>query len=251
MQKTVVAVLLLPLFFQACVQKKQLQYMQDVEKLSDYSPPKHEYVIQPGDLLYVRILTIDMAFHEMFEPDTRNRERVMTNEAGLFIEGYSVNEQGYIKLPLLNDIHVAGHTTEGAKKQVQKKVDELFKDAKVDLKLLNFKVTVMGEVVRPGVYNNYLNQFTLFDALAKAGNITEYGNRRNVLIMRQGNKGTSTMHVDLTSAGVLQSEAYYLRPNDVIIVEPNTTRVFSLNVPTFSFAFSAISTFLLLLNFFK
>ncbi len=225
--------------------------MQDIDEIPEYFPLKHHYTIRQGDLLYIRVLTLDMAFHEMFEPDTRYRERIMTNEAGLYIEGYSVDEKGYISLPVLERIHVAGNTVEEAKAVIQKKVDELFKDARVEVKLLNFRVTVMGEVARPGVYNNYLNYMTLFDALAKAGNITEYGNRRNVLVMRKGENSTTTMKVDLTAAGVLHSDAYYLQPNDVIIVEPNTSRAFNLNIPTISLAFSAVSTFLLLLNFFK
>lgn len=235
----------------SCIHNKQLKYLQDVDEVAEFFPHKHKYTIREGDLLYVRILTLDMAFHEMFEPDTRYRERVMTNEPGLYIEGYAVNDKGNITLPVLENIHVAGNTVEEAKAVIQKEVDELFKDAKVELKLLNFRVTVLGEVARPGVYNNYLDHLTVFEAIGRAGNITEYGNRTNVLLMRQGKNSTTTIKLDLTASDIINSEAYFLQPNDIIIVEPNSSRAFNLNIPTISLAFSAVSTFLLLLNFFR
>lgn len=236
---------------QSCIHNRQLKYMQDIDEVAEFFPQKHKYTIRKGDLLYVRVLTLDMAFHEMFEPDTRYRDRVMTNEPGLYIEGYSVNDQGFITLPVLEEIHVAGYTIQEVKAVIQEEVDDLFKDAKVEVKLLNFRVTVLGEVSRPGVYNNYLDHLTLFEAIGRAGNITEYGNRTNVLVMRQGENSTKTMKVDLTASDIINSEAYFLQPNDVIIVEPNISRPFNLNIPTISLAFSAVSTFLLLLNFFN
>jgi polysaccharide biosynthesis/export protein len=155
----------------------------------------------------------------------------------------------YVTLPALSRVHVKGLTLEEAEKSVQEKVDELFKDASAVVKLANYKISVIGEVARPGVYLNYQNQVTVFDALAKAGNITDFGNRENVLVMRSNDSGTKAYRMDLTRASALYSEAYFLLPNDIVIVEPTNIKVFRLNTPTLTFAFSALSTLLLIINF--
>ena len=252
MKKLLYIPALLFLISTSCIQKKQLLYMQDIadQTTATYATALFEYRIRPGDILYVRITTMEKAYQEFLEREgTSTQDRYMTNEASLYLMGYTVDDDGYISLPALGKTEVKGHTIEEAEKSVQTKVDELFKDATAVVKLANYNISVVGEVSRPGVYLNYQNQVTIFDAIAKAGNITDFGNRRNVLVMRPAENGTRTFRIDLTSANALDSEAYFLLPNDVVIIEPNNTKVFRLNTPTLTFAFSALSTLLLIINF--
>ena len=226
--------------------------MQDIADETEATLPTalFEYKIQSGDILYVRITTMERAYQEFLEREsTSTLDRQIANEASLYLSGYTVDDAGYITLPALSRVHVKGMTIEEAGKTVQEKVDELFKGASAVVKLANYKVSVVGEVARPGVYLNYQNQVTVFDALAKAGNITDFGNRENVLVMRPTDSGTKTFRIDLTRASALDSEAYFLLPNDIVIVEPTNTKVFRLNTPTLTFAFSALSTLLLIINF--
>ena len=226
--------------------------MQDIadETSAIYPTALFEYRIQSGDILYVRITTMERAYQEFLEREgTLASDRYLANEASLYLTGYTVNDEGYVNLPALARMHVKGQTLQEAEKLIQKKVDELFKDASTVVKLTNYKVSIVGEVSRPGTYLNYQNQVTIFDAIATAGNITDFGNRENVLVMRGTDEGTKTYRIDLTSASALDSEAYFLLPNDLVIVEPNNTKIFRLNTPTLTFAFSVLSTLLLIINF--
>ena len=252
LKKLLFLVLVVLLGSSSCVQKKQLLYMQDIADETEATLPTalFEYKIQSGDILYVRITTMERAYIEFLEREQVSRmDRYIADEASLYLTGYTVDDEGYVTLPALSRVRVRGMTLEEAQRLVQEKVDELFKDASAVVKLANYKISVVGEVTRPGVYLNYQNQVTVFDALARAGNITDFGNRENVLVMRPTDSGTRTYRMDLTRASALDSEAYFLLPNDIVIVEPTNTKVFRLNTPTLTFAFSALSTLLLIINF--
>lgn len=252
MKKILFLLLVTALIFSSCVQKKQLLYLQDIADETEATLPTalFEYNIRAGDILYVKIMTRERAYIEFLEREQVSMmDRYVADEASLYLTGYTVNDEGYITLPALSRVYVNGLTIEEAERSVQEKIDELYKDASAVVKLANYKISLIGEVARPGVYLNYQNQVTVFDALARAGNITDFGNRENVLVMRSTDSGTKTYRMDLTRASVLDSEAYFLLPNDIVIVEPSNTKVFRLNTPTLSFAFSALSTVLLIINF--
>ena len=125
----------------------------------------------------------------------------------------------------------------------------------VECKLLSFKFTVIGEVKAPGTYVNYNNYLTVLEAIGRAGGVGDYGNRNKVLVVRPMDKGTKTFRLDLQDKKILASEAYFLLPNDVVIVEPLKQKIFNMNLPTFSFilgsSLSAITTTILLINYLK
>lgn len=252
MNRTLFFIMISGLMLTSCIQKKQLLYMQDIEHdpPGTYTLPEFEYRIQKGDILYVKINTLDQAYQAMFESDQASQQRFTTAaEAQMYLTGYTVDKSGNIELPVLGKIDVENKTTEQAREAVQEKLDNYFKEARAEVKLVNYKITVTGEVGSPGVYINYQNQVTVFDAIAQAGNITDFGNRQNVLVLRPGENGTQSFRMDLTNTSALSSEGYFLRPNDMVFVEPNNTKVFRLNTPTVTFAFSALSTLLLIINF--
>ena len=252
MKKIFSLLLIIVLGLSSCIQKRQLLYMQDIpDEITETFPTAlFEYKIKSGDILYVRITTLERAYQEFLERSEYSlRDRNIADEGSLYLMGYTVDNGGYITLPALGRMQVKGLTIEESESFLQKKVDELFIDANAVVKLANYQVTVVGEVNRPGVYLNYQNEVTIFDALAKAGNITDFGNREKVLVMRPSDEGTRTFRIDLTRAAALDSQAFFLLPNDIVIVEPNTTKVFRLNTPTFTFVFSALSALLLIFNF--
>ncbi len=111
------------------------------------------------------------------------------------------------------------------------KAEEVFKGATVECKLLSFKFTVIGEVRAPGSYINYNNYLTVLEAIGRAGGVGDYGRRDKVLVVRPTEKGTKTYNLNLQDKNLLASEAYFLLPNDVIIVEPLGQKIFNLNLP--------------------
>jgi len=158
-----------------------------------------------------------------------------------------------ISIPILGDIKVIGLTSDEVKTSVEERARQYLKDAVINVKLLSFKFTVMGEVNRPGTYTNFNNQLTVLDAIGEAGDISDYGNRRHVLVLRPAKEGTNTYHIDLQDKNLLQSEGYFLLPNDIVIVEPLKSKPTQINIPTYTLlittTLSTISTLILLLNY--
>ena len=125
---------------------------------------------------------------------------------------------------------------------LQDKIDKSFKDATVECKLLSFKFTVIGEVRAPGTYVNYSNYLTVFEAIGRAGGIGDYGRRDKILVVRPTEKGTKTFTLNLQDKNILSSEAYFLLPNDVIIVEPESGKLFNLNFPPFAAILATVTS---------
>jgi len=171
------------------------------------------------------------------------------DESNIYVFGYTVSDTGDISIPILGDVKVMGLTTDEVKTAVEKRAKQYLKDAVINVKLLTFKFTVMGEVNKPGSYTNFNNQLTVLDAIGMAGDISDYGNRKHVLVLRPAKQGTHTYHIDLQDKNLLQSEGYFLLPNDIVIVEPIKSKPFQMNIPTMSLALATISTLVLLVSF--
>jgi polysaccharide biosynthesis/export protein len=234
----------------SCIQRKHLLYLQG-RKLTDRAlKPPPVYKIKPGDVLHVKILTIDKALQEIVEKQATQVERVQLNEPSLYLSGYVVNENGAISLPLFGQVKVAGQSVSEITATIQKEVDEYYRDASVDVKLISFKITVLGEVMRPGSFYVYQDHLNVFEAISKAGNMTDLA-KREVLLVRQTPEGNETMRLDLADSKILASEGFYLLPNDIIIVEPGHGKSFRMNVPIFTLSFSALSALLLIINYFS
>jgi polysaccharide export outer membrane protein len=172
-------------------------------------------------------------------------------QSNIFIYGYTVNDSGYISLPILGDIFVYGLTIDEITRSINVSASEYLKDATVNVKLLTFKFTVIGEVNRPGTYTNFNNQLTVLEAIGIAGDISNYGNRKSVLVVRPTKDGTYTYRINVQDKNLLQSEGYFLLPNDIVIVEPIKSKPFQLNIPTLSLLLTSISTLILILSFIK
>ena len=179
----------------------------------------------------------------------------MQYESGQFLSGYDVDSKGNVMLPVIGKVYVEGLTLEDMRDSLQIKTEKFFPNSIIECKLLSFKFTVIGEIKAPGTYTNYNNYLTVLEAIGRAGGITEYGKKDNVLVVRAFEKGTQTFRINLHDKSILTSEAYFLLPNDVVIVETVRHKIFNLNLPTISFAISTatamITTTLLLINFFN
>jgi len=223
----------------------------DTTSAQQYFPlQRPEYRIQYQDILYVNITTLNNEMNDILNLGLQRFSATsFRDESNIYIFGYTVSDSGNITLPILGDIFVNGLTVNEVKQSIQERAKEYLKDAVVNVKLLSFKFTVIGEVNRPGAYVNYNNQLTVLEAIGMAGNITDYGNRQNVLIVRPTKEGTHTYRINLQNKSLLQSEGYFLLPNDIVIVEPIKSKPFRLNIPNISLALSSISTLILVLSF--
>lgn len=215
-----------------------------------YPKTQPVYKIQTRDILYIRIYTFDQEVSNMINQTAGvSQQNLFQNESSLFVNGYTVNDSGYIEIPVLGRITVAGKTVDEATNAVRERAERFLKDATIIVKLVSFKFSVLGEVSRPGTYHNYSNQLTVLEAISMAGDITDYGNRHKVLVLRPDKNGTKTFRLDLTDKNILTSDGFFLLPNDIVYVEPIKTKFFKINIPTISLFLTSISTLILVLKY--
>ena len=246
------------ILFGGCTSQKELTYLNNLDTTSvqQFFPKERpNYKVQYQDILYVNFFTMNREMNELLNPGggSTSSSYMFRDESTTYIYGYTVSDSGTIALPILGEIMVYGLTMEEVKAAVEQRAKQYLKDAVVNVRLLSFKFTVIGEVNRPGTYTNYNNQLTVLEAIGMAGDITDYGDRKEVLVVRPKKEGTYTYRINLQDKDLLQSEGYFLLPNDIVIVEPIKSKPFQLNLPTTSLiitsTLSTISTLILLINF--
>lgn len=251
--------IILTLILASCASQKKLAYLNNLPEIGGEVFPMDipEYKIQPRDILYITIkgMLPTGIVEDFLAGSARTNGTFTQSEAGQYLYGFDVSSKGEILLPVIGAIRVAGKTLEDVRLVVQEAANTQFNNATVECKLLSFKYTVIGEVRSPGTYINYNNYLTIMEAIGRSGGINDFGRRDKVLVLRPDAAGTKTYSLNLQDKSILTSEAYFLLPNDVIIVEPQSKKIFNLNLPTLSFVLtsvtSVITTTLLLINYLK
>lgn len=250
--KIIVPILLFIL--SSCVSQKKLIYLQN----KDESTVKNEFVnernedykVQVGDNLYIKINAIDDRTEMLFN-STENRYSQNQSDIGLYLNSYTVDKKGGIDFPLAGAVAVQNLTIEEIKAKIQEILNIYLKETLITVKLVNFNITMIGEISRPGQYKVYQDRINLFEALAMAGDLDDFANREQIKLIRQTKKGTQIHQLDLTDQDFLESDYYYLMPNDVIYVEPLKGKQFAFANFPYTVVFSGISTLILLLSFIK
>lgn len=249
-----ILVVLAAIMLISCTSHRQLVYLKDVDSSSGggsfYPKSRPEYLIQTRDVLYVKIYSLNEEMSNIINQTMgANQQNLYQNETSLFINGYVVSDSGNIELPILGKIPVAGKKLDEALAVIQQRTAQYLKDATVTVKLISFKISVIGEVNRPGTYYNYNSQLTVLEAISMAGDINDYGNRHMVHVLRSGSTGTTSFQLDLTNKKILTTDGFFLLPNDVIYVEPIKSKTFRINLPTISLFLTSVSTLILVLNY--
>jgi len=228
------SILYLSLAMISCSSAKKIKYFDDIPDSGqlanigqgDYTPPK----IQTDDLLTVILQTADPLASQIV-----NIGNVSVAGSGnavgtavpssQILSGYLVDENGEINMPIIGKVKVAGYTTTEAGKVINDLASKLYKNPTVIVRYANFKISVTGEVLHPGQYIVPNEKVNILDGLAMAGDLTIYGKRDNVLLIRENADGTKTPYrVNLTKSNIMTSNFYYLRQNDIIYVEPSKAK---------------------------
>ncbi len=239
----------------SCVPQRKMMYLQMEDQTETKPSFENErsisYRIQPGDNLYIKVVSLDEKTAMMFNPLERTSGGSNVNDQGIYLNSYTVSEQGTIEFPLAGQIYVQNLNVEQIKERIQEILDEYLKETVLIVKLVNFNLTVLGEVRRPGQYKVYQSEINIFEALSMAGDLTEFAKRDDIKIIRQTKTGSEIIMVDMEKADILSSDYYYLKPNDIIYVEPLKIKQFGFATFPYALVFSSISTALLLINFFN
>lgn len=214
-----------------CISSKQLVYFQGQPAVSDSIKLMDRFVptVQPGDILTVRVSSLSPEATSFFNPPsaTMQMDRMMTPIMTSLpeITGYLVNADGTLELPLIGKVPVGGLTTAQAADRIREQLKTYLKEPTVNIRNQNFRISVMGEVARPSLFTVPNEKITMLEALSLAGDITIYGRRDNVLLIREVNGQRTFTRIDLTGRDLFRSPYYYLHPNDVVYVEPGRARV--------------------------
>jgi polysaccharide export outer membrane protein len=235
----------------SCVGSRTVNYLND-PSLSNGSSKlfenrKFEYRIQVNDVLSIRVLGLDEQTHRYFNVENANGMAAMS-DAAMYVNGFSVDKNGNVQLPQVGKVKLQGLTVGEAQDLLQRKINEYFTTATVILKMVNWRVSVLGAVPRAGTYTVYNNQLTLMDALAMAGGPDEFADKSHVTLLRQSDRGVQALYVDVSNTALLSSEYYYLLPNDVVYVPAMRARSGRLNMEVYMILLTTISTIALVFN---
>ncbi len=203
-----------------------------------------DYKLQPSDALYIQISSLDDAASNVFAQAGGTQTTLDPYSA--YLSSYKVDQEGYIQLPVIGKIKAAGKTTEEVTDLIKDSVKSILSLPVVTVKLVNQYVTVLGEVRSPGHYVYSQDKFTVFNALGMAGDISPYGNRQQVTLIRNENGKTIRINFDLTSPDILTSNYFYIQPNDMIYVKPMRKRIWGMEEIPYALIFSIITTGLLI-----
>lgn len=234
-------VLIIPIILLgSCTSYKNIPYVKNVEDITSDEFAKaaknYDATIMPKDVLSITVNTSTQEaardFNLPLVPQELNevlQTRVSTSANGYgSLQNYIVDNNGTINFPVLGTIKVGGLKKQDAEKLIYDKIYPRYITEKpiVNIRFLNYKVAVLGEVARPNIYTSSNEQMTLFDALAMAGDLTIYGDRKNVLLIREADNGErSVKRIDLQDKNILlDNDIYYLQQNDKIYVQPNKTK---------------------------
>jgi polysaccharide biosynthesis/export protein len=242
------------IWMSSCVPYKNVVLLQEIDEGSYQSNYIAEvYKVKRNDLLQIELKTFETNTQDFIigsQTATFNNSQSGAGNPQLFFQGYSVDNQGMIDLPMLGKFEVLNKTTEQIGNELEVKLTEYKNFSKVTVTLSNFRINVLGEVKTPGVQYVYDNQYSLFQAIANAGDLTEFGSRKKVRLFRQTENGTKSIWFDLTQVESLNSEYFYLRPGDMIYVEPVKAKITRSNTQNVSLGVSlasfAITVFALL-----
>jgi polysaccharide export outer membrane protein len=191
------------------------------------------YRLQPRDIITVKVKTLDPESSEYFNAEPGNAFN-MFNPASIYLSGYSLDDTGNITLPEVGSVKVGGLTVLEAQKKIQETLSAYLNKATILVKLVSFRITILGEVRSPGQYYVYNDQVTLFEGLGMAGDLTEFGNRENVTLIRQNGNKLGGLRINLKETNILSSNFYYLQPNDVLYVQPLRVKNTRSNLNTLS-----------------
>ncbi len=239
--------LLLSVIMVSCVPTEKLSYFNDINDLEEPAVnPRTQKLITPFDKLYIKVFSIDPQTSLIFNTSDEIR---FSSESGSGVVGYLVDEAGNITFPFVGNINVLGMTTAKAAEKIQKALNDYVSNTSITVKYVDNKVTILGEVEKQGVYSFSQDKLNIYEALGLGGGITRYGNRKNIILVR--NEGDKILHhrLNLSDSKISGKDGYYVMPNDVVIIEPLKAISSSYQNLTYTTILTSVTTMIAVLLF--
>lgn len=240
--------------FSSCVTQGKIEYLQQ-QSLSVKEYPNSglmDYKLKPKDELYIQISSLDDAAATISSSSGMARSDISgLSPYGASLLAHTIDNEGYLELPVIGKILVKDKTVGQVTTLIKEALANVLNQPIVSVKLVNTYFTVLGEVRTPGHFVHSEDKLSIFDALGMAGDITDYGNRRKIILVRNENGINMRKEVNLTKSDLLGSEYYYVRPGDIIYVKPMRAKFWGFREFPFGTLLTAITTAVLVLSYTK
>ena len=237
MMKNLIYYLILLLTMFSCKPKENMVYMEKEKNIAESKINQAVFYgahIQSGDVLEIKVTAFDenavRPFNLYSMNNSTSTEQVNGQTAQLAPQGYLVDNEGFIYFPVLGKLYIKGMTLAQLRADLEKRLLAYLSDPLVSIKQLNFNITVLGEVKKPGQYTNPSDKITVLQALGLAGDMTDYGNRTNVKLIREIDGVSKTFTIDFTNKNITNSPYYYMQQNDVLYIEPDLIKKKTANI---------------------
>lgn len=221
----------------SCISNKRITYLQnlpgntpiELDEFIPFATVDYKYVLQPFDMVEIDFATSDAELTEAFSFQNTQRAGGMGGGGGasdpLYFFGYTIDQEGFVEVPKLGKIKIAGLTEEQAKGKVEEEINSFFKEeVYVKLRIAGIRYTTLGEFNSVGVNIIYKNRATIFDALASSGETSLLGKKNKLFIIRQYEGGSKIHQINLNDRALLASPFYFIQPNDILYMEPMKIR---------------------------
>ena len=220
--------LLIAILVSSCVSQKQLTYLQEdtiqADSLITVRKTQEPYRLQINDLLSIRVKALDQETVGIFNPVSDASNINAQREEQLYFDGFVVDAHGNIRIPSIGEVNVLGYTVEEVREELERLLlQDYFKEEAnifVTVKLAGIRYTINGEIGNPGSKIIYRDQVTIMEAIANSGDIPVTGDKTNIVVIQQYPLGQKVHHIDLTTIEAMNSPYYYVKPNDLILVNP-------------------------------
>ncbi len=236
----------------SCVTNRYLEYVQDPDKsIKEYQASEYvDYKLKPNDELLIQVSSLDDAGSiNGFSNPSRPGTVITMDQYGASLLSYSIDKDGYMEYPVIGKILVKDKTIYQVTELLRTSLSNVYNQPVVSVKLIDRFVTVLGEVRNPGHFVISQNKISVYDAIGMAGDITDFGNRHNVILIRYEDGKNLRINLNLNSSDILKSDYYFLRPNDIVYVKPLKKKFIGFNQFPFSVVLSALTTFILFFGY--
>lgn len=233
----------------SCIPNKKVVYLQSDMELKQnlptdslslqFSTSNYEYKLQAGDVVSVKVSSLTNPQYSFF---ANTEKELNSNMPDPQVNGYTINEAGDIILPAVGEVKLEGMTLEQAQGYVQTQIEHILESPTVNIKLLNFHFSILGEVNRPGKYTSYNTRLNILEGIAMANDLTPFANRKNLKLVRFGKNQANVYYLNVLDDDLLSSPYFYLKPNDIVVVAPLKSKNVRQNqLPVASFVLSTLT----------
>ena len=249
-------ILLLASTIVSCIPQKKLRYLQTLEESTIDTTQSQKidntYRLKSKDEIYLQVNSVDPKTYAFFNGgDGVNNAQKYNSDLGLYLNSYTISDSGFIQLPVAGKINIVGMNLEEARLRVESILKKYLNDVSVTLKLSAFRFTILGEVKRPGRFAPYVSQLNIMEAIALAGDMTSYGNRTRIMIIREVNGKENIKIINMLDRNILLSDDFNLLPNDIIYIEPLNAKTWGFETFPYALILSSITTFIALMAIIK